>query len=326
MKGKERKETYHSPFPSIPSLRSRTSSSIPTNPRRKEHSLFDKMNIYKVKICGATSVSDALMAAEAGADYSGIAVEIPHSERTVSVEKAAAIVRATPIPSVALFIDMPMEFIESAVKMIKPFAVQLLGHESPEFVTILKKQLPCQVWKSICLPVKGQAAVHEVNPPYPPLKKGETERSEAIHEVIAERSEPLAEDVGERSEQVCVNDIKIQMDSFVSVGADALLLDTVDVSDDKLRFGGTGKTSDWNIARELVKGFKVCFDFNKEVKSKRGVPVFLAGGINPDNVREAIQTVRPYGIDLCSGVESVKGKRDHKKLNQLMRNLKQAVK
>ncbi|MBC8230856.1 phosphoribosylanthranilate isomerase [bacterium] len=222
------------------------------------------MNRFKVKICGTTSVDDALMIAESGADYSGIAVEIPHSERAVSVEKAAAIVRATPIPSVALFIDMPIEFIESAIDTIKPFAVQLLGHESPEFVTILKKRLLCQVWKSICLPVKGQT-------------------------------------------RVCFNDIKTQMDSFVSAGADALLLDTVDVSGDKLRFGGTGKVSDWNIARELVKGFKT--------------PVFLAGGINPDNVKEAIQTVRPYGIDLCSGVESMKGKRDREKLNRLMRNL-----
>lgn len=205
------------------------------------------------------------MIAEAGADYSGIAVEIPHSERSISVEKAAAIVRATPIPSVALFIDMPIEFIESAVEAVKPFAVQLLGHESPEFVAILKKRLPCQVWKSICLPIKGQG-------------------------------------------QIVVNDIKTEMDSFVSAGADALLLDTVDVSGDKLRFGGTGKVSDWNIARELVKRTKA--------------PVFLAGGINPDNVREAIQTVRPYGIDLCSGVERVKGKRDREKLNRLMRNLK----
>jgi phosphoribosylanthranilate isomerase len=272
--------------------------------------MFDKMNICKVKICGTTSVGDALMIAEAGANYSGIAVEIPYSERAVSVEKAAAIARATPIPSVALFIDMPIEFIESAVEKIKPFAVQLLGHESPEFVAKLKKlrrrsceersklkQSPCQVWKSICLPVKGQAAVHEVNPPsfekeHPPLKKG---------------AGGFGKEGTERSERVCVNDIKIQMDSFVSAGADALLLDTVDVSGDKLRFGGTGKTSDWNIARELVKEFKT--------------PVFLAGGINPDNVREAIQTVRPYGIDLCSGVESVKGKRDREKVNRLMRNL-----
>ena len=219
------------------------------------------------------------MIAEMGVDYSGIAVEIPYSERAVSVEEAAVIVRATPIPSVALFaslsgyfvnhfIDMPIEFIESAVDTIKPFAVQLLGHESPEFVAKLKRRLPCQVWKSICLPVKGQA-------------------------------------------RVCFNDIKTQMDSFVSAGADALLLDTVDVSGDKLRFGGTGKVSDWNIASELVKGFKT--------------PVFLAGGINPDNVKEAIQTVRPYGIDLCSGVESMKGKRDREKLNRLMRNLRLVV-
>ena len=259
---------------------------ILSNPFRKREileSLCGKMNICKVKICGTTSVDDALMVAEAGADYSGIAVEIPHSERAVSVEKAAAIVRATPIPSVALFaslsgyfvnhfIDMPIEFIESAVDAIKPFAVQLLGHESPEFVAKLKKRLPCQVWKSICLPVKEPAL------------------SEA-----------------KRQARVCFNDIKTQMDSFVSAGADALLLDTVDVSGDKLRFGGTGKVSDWNIASELVKGFKT--------------PVFLAGGINPDNVKEAIQTVRPYGIDLCSGVESMKGKRDREKLNRLMRNL-----
>ena len=275
--------------------------------------MFDKMNICKVKICGTTSVDDAIMIAEAGADYSGIAVEIPYSERAVSIEKAAAIVRATPIPSVALFIDMPIEFIELAVEKIKPFAVQLLGHESPEFVAELKKlrgtkQSLCQIWKSICLPVKGQESVHKVNPPFPPFEKGgqggfgefgkvRTGRSGALHGVSAERSE-----------QVCVNDIKNQMDSFVSAGADALLLDTVDISGDKLRFGGTGKTSDWNIAKELVKGAKA--------------PVFLAGGINPDNVREAIQTVRPYGIDLCSGVESVKGKRDREKVNRLMRNLR----
>ncbi|MFQ6041385.1 MAG: phosphoribosylanthranilate isomerase, partial [Candidatus Poribacteria bacterium] len=213
-------------------------------------------------------IDDALMIAEAGADYSGIAVEIPYSERAVSVGKAAAIVKGTPIPSVALFIDMPMGFIESAVEAIKPFAVQLLGHESPEFVAVLKKRLPCQVWKSICLPIKGQG-------------------------------------------QIVVNDIKAKMDSFVSADVDAMLLDTVDISGDKLRFGGTGKTSDWNIARELVKRTKA--------------PLFLAGGINPDNVREAIQTVKPYGVDLCSGVESVKGKRDYEKVNRLMENFKLSV-
>jgi phosphoribosylanthranilate isomerase len=242
-----REGTYHSPFPLLP---------------------LDNMNICKVKICGTTSVGDALMIAEAGADYSGIAVEIPYSERAVSVEEAAAIVRATPIPSVALFIDMPIEFVASAVDKIKPFAVQLLGHESPEFVAILKKRLPCQVWKSICLPIKGQG-------------------------------------------QVFVKDIRTQMDTFVAAGADALLLDTVDVSGDKLRFGGTGKTSDWNIARELVK--------------KTKAPMFLAGGINPNNVREAIQTVKPYGIDLCSGVEKVKGQRDYEKVNRLMENFRLAV-
>ena len=222
------------------------------------------MLLCKVKICGTTSVEDALMVAEAGADYSGIAVEIPKSERAVSVEKASVIVKATPIPSVALFLDMLIKFIESAVEKINPFAIQLLGHESPQFVATLKRRLSCQVWKSIFLPVKGNS-------------------------------------------QVNISEIKAEMHSFMKADADALLLDTVDLSSGSPRFGGTGKVSDWNLARQLVKDSQI--------------PIFLAGGINPDNVKEAIQTVKPYGIDLCSGVESAKGKRDREKLIRLMKNL-----
>ena len=54
--------------------------------------------------------------------------------------------------------------------------------------------------------------------------------------------------------------------------------------------GGTGRTHDWQISAEFVR--------------RSPVPVFLAGGLTPDNVTEAVQTVRPYGLDLCSGVRS----------------------
>jgi len=226
------------------------------------------MKPCKVKICGTTSAEDALLIAEAGADYSGIAVEIPNSERSVGVGKAASIVKATPIPSVVLFLDMPIEWIKSAVHKIKPFAVQLLGHESPSFVAALKGQILCQVWKSIFLPPVGES----VETPFR------------------------------------IGNIKDVMNDYVLAGADALLLDTADVLSNRPKFGGTGKVSDWNIARELIKNFDTF--------------VFLAGGINPDNVREAIQTVCPYGIDLCSGVESViKGIRDKRKVKRLMLNI-----
>lgn len=55
-----------------------------------------------------------------------------------------------------------------------------------------------------------------------------------------------------------------------------------------LELGGTGRTHDWSISAEFVR--------------RSPVPVFLAGGLNPGNVREAIETVRPYGLDLCTGV------------------------
>jgi phosphoribosylanthranilate isomerase len=57
-----------------------------------------------------------------------------------------------------------------------------------------------------------------------------------------------------------------------------------------------------------------------EVDSK--VPVLLAGGINPENVAEALSSVNPDGIDLCSGVEAVPGKKDPLKVKALMNNIR----
>ena len=73
---------------------------------------------------------------------------------------------------------------------------------------------------------------------------------------------------------------------------------------EKPRYGGTGKTCDWHLAGELI--------------AESPLPVFFAGGIRPENVRAAIETMRPHGIDLCSGVEASKGIKDERKLAQLM--------
>ncbi len=79
---------------------------------------------------------------------------------------------------------------------------------------------------------------------------------------------------------------------------DAILLDAFE----KGKYGGTGKTFDWNIVGHI---------------SKR---IFLAGGINPDNVTQAIAP-GVYGIDVCSGIESEPGKKDHKKMQKLFDNI-----
>ncbi len=76
--------------------------------------------------------------------------------------------------------------------------------------------------------------------------------------------------------------------------ADAILLDARTAGTS----GGTGRTIDWTRAREIVAG---------EAGRMR---IILAGGLNPQNVAQAIQTVRPWGVDVSSGVERQPGKKD----------------
>ena len=87
--------------------------------------------------------------------------------------------------------------------------------------------------------------------------------------------------------------------------ADAILLDAY--SDHE--YGGTGETFDWEVAKSVSS-------FNPEF--------YLAGGLNPDNVAEAIRKVLPYAVDVASGVESSPGKKDPKKLEAFIRNAKNA--
>ena len=80
---------------------------------------------------------------------------------------------------------------------------------------------------------------------------------------------------------------------------DAILLDSGNPKLAVKELGGTGRRHDWGLSRKIVE---TC-----------GKPVFLAGGLSSNNVREAIDTVQPFGLDVCSGVRSG-GKLDLRKL------------
>jgi phosphoribosylanthranilate isomerase len=74
------------------------------------------------------------------------------------------------------------------------------------------------------------------------------------------------------------------------------------------QYGGTGKRADWSLARRAAKSHRI----------------ILAGGLTPENVGDAIRFVRPYAVDVASGVESRPGKKDHGKLRAFFAEVERA--
>jgi phosphoribosylanthranilate isomerase len=89
----------------------------------------------------------------------------------------------------------------------------------------------------------------------------------------------------------------------ISELVDALLLDSGNPKLAIKELGGTGRTHNWKLSRMIVEQSKI--------------PVFLAGGLNSNNVRQAIDEVQPFGIDLCSGIRT-NGKLDPAKLESFI--------
>ena len=86
----------------------------------------------------------------------------------------------------------------------------------------------------------------------------------------------------------------------VALQVDALLLDSGNPALTVKELGGTGRRHDWSLSREI--------------RESVAIPIFLAGGLRPHNVAEAMEAVGPYGLDICTGVRS-KGQLDPQKLS-----------
>ena len=99
--------------------------------------------------------------------------------------------------------------------------------------------------------------------------------------------------------------LRVKDESSLSVMGDfnvaGFLLDTFS----NYQYGGTGETFDWSLLNEQID-----------------TPIILSGGLNPDNILDAIDSVNPAAIDVNSGVELSPGKKDHQKINLLFENLK----
>lgn len=99
-------------------------------------------------------------------------------------------------------------------------------------------------------------------------------------------------------------DDALRQAAAVAEAVDAILLDSGNPSLSTKELGGTGRAHDWAVSRRI--------------RDSVDVPVFLAGGLNPDNVASAIAQVAPFGVDVCSGLRT-NGNLDATKLANFMR-------
>ena len=102
-----------------------------------------------------------------------------------------------------------------------------------------------------------------------------------------------------------INSKSVDLAIKLSESVDALLLDSGNPNLKIKELGGTGRVHNWKLSRQIRDNSKC--------------PIFLAGGLNPDNVKQAIEEVRPYAIDICSGVRT-NGALDKNKLSAFVTN------
>ncbi len=217
--------------------------------------MSDETKKTQVKICGTTSVFDARLADEAGADFLGVILNHPASPRHISLPTALEIKNATQTPLVALSVNQNWASLLEIARELQPRALQLHGDESPELVnklSALGKTQGFEVWKAIS---------------------------------------------GDE------NALLISAQTFTGAGASAILVDAREISESGIVYGGTGQLADWNGARALVQA---------------GFRVILAGGLSPQNVARAVDFVRPWAVDVVSGIEAQKGVKDAAKLQEFI--------
>lgn len=199
----------------------------------------------RVKICGITSVQDARMAEQSGADAIGL-IFAEGSKRQLTIQAAEEIADSVGpfVSRVGVFRNQPLEFVLSAAARLRLAAVQLHGDEPEEYVTAVRERFRV---------VKAVAYARGLTP-----------------------------------------------EALASWQADAILLDAPQP--------GSGSTFDWDAAAAAFSG----------------VPgLILAGGLNPDNVAEAIARFSPAAVDVASGVEAAPGVKSAHLVRQFIASARQ---
>lgn len=206
--------------------------------------------MVRLKVCGLTTIEDALMAVEAGADAVGF-IMVKNSKRYVNPKNVRKITLKLPpfVSKVGVFVNKNIGEILEILSYAHLDFAQLHGDEAPKECEYIGAERVIKVFR-----LKGVDEVEKIEP--------------------------------------YVGKVR------------AILLDTYS----NKSYGGTGKTFNWEIA--------------KAVKEKFDIPLILSGGLNPENVENAVREVNPYAVDVSSGVEEKPGKKDRKRVFQFVKAAK----
>lgn len=224
----------------------------------------------RVKICGITSIDDAMLCIGAGVDAIGFVTEypIPVPWNLSRKRSRELISKIPPFISTTVVTTGSLSDIFKIAKDTAPNIVQLHGEESINDIEKVVETLSIngiKVIKALSIDIDAQKAHFEISNPI--------EAAQSLQET----------------------------------GIDALLLD----SRTKTMPAGTGRTISWKLAREI--------------KEKTSIPLILAGGLNQSNVRSAISSVRPYAVDVITGVEIVPGIKDPYKVKAFVNAVKTEI-
>jgi phosphoribosylanthranilate isomerase len=235
-----------------------------------------------IKICGTTSLEDALIAVEAGADAVGF-VFYDKSPRHISVQAAREIVERLPdrIEKIGIFV----------------------GHESGN---------PPEIFLDV-----GLSGMQVYDPPDGGFfQMGIASRHDRM--LHARFLRPLAMNLVAKNEdeikQLASNfaGLRKHWQNGVRPSQDEMATILLD-SGDLLQPGGTGKTFDWDRAVPISEGMR-----------QGGVSLVVAGGLTAGNVAEVIGILRPWGVDVVSGVEARPGKKDPEKVRAFVKAVREA--
>ena len=209
----------------------------------------------RIKICCISSLLEAKMAINHGADALGLVGKMPNGPGPIPDWLIAEIVKTIhpPIASFLLTSEQSSEEIIYHVKRVDTNTVQVVDELTTGTYTDIRTALPH---------LKIVQVIHVTG-------------EESIEEAVR-----------------------------ISSNVDAILLDSGNPKGSIKTLGGTGNVHNWNLSREIVNAVDI--------------PVFLAGGLHAGNVRQAIETVQPFAVDVCSGVRT-EGRLDPNKLEAFIK-------